>query len=382
MATEATTAAFCGLEEVLLDGYAYIGNEPNHTTAVDFTRNMERIVASFWSERPPLLSRLYVYSPDLDSSAFSEPPRILCVVEGLILFRVAIRCRLPGCILMEECDYFIYHVDSACLEGIPNPSPVSLRDDYVGLLPRDNGGYTLFRGIAFIKEKRCLRFVDLDIIYKCLPDKGKKSGYPSFRFDGWTVITWNNCKLTNSFEDWKMDCLPAHGDIIKFDAQMQKRLLKYQLLRPKSAQDKDNSVAADTGRNLWNLLVFLPTPSMDNSDVVFLIAKTEFLHPESYVFAIDTRKKHLQDVTEFGIERELCDHFICHHGSVSKDKVCPATSSRITEGYLGVVPMDNLVDPYEEAEASFMRYGSVDQMLTKQRSCGLSFWVNFSADHM
>ena len=65
------------------------------------------------------------------------------------------------------------------------------------------------------------------------------------------------------------------------------------LLRPRSAQDKDSSV----GRNLENLLVFLPTPSMDNSDVVFLIAKAEFLHPETYVFAIDTRNKHLQDLT-------------------------------------------------------------------------------------
>ncbi|RLN24871.1 uncharacterized protein C2845_PM07G30700 [Panicum miliaceum] len=78
------TAAFCGLEEVLLDGYGYIGNELNHTTAIGFTRNMDTIVASFWSERPPFLSRLYVYYPDLDSGSFSELPRILCVVEGLI----------------------------------------------------------------------------------------------------------------------------------------------------------------------------------------------------------------------------------------------------------------------------------------------------------
>ena len=184
----------------------------------------------------------------------------------------------------------------------------------------------LYRGIAFIKEKRCLRFVDLDIIYERLPDKNKKSWYPSFRFDGWTVTAWNNCNLTNSFEDWKMDCLPVHGDIISFDQQMRRRLLKYQLLRPKSHQDKDNSVAADPRRNLENLLVFLPTPS--NSDAVFLFAKAGFRHPETYVFAIDMRSKHLLDVTEFGVEMKICDNFICRHGSVSKDKTCPAASSR------------------------------------------------------
>lgn len=105
----------------------------------------------------------------------------------------------------------------------------------------DFGCPKLYRGIAFIKEKRCLRFVD-----------------------GWTVTTWNNCKLTDSYEDWKMDCLPVHGDIIRFDEQMQKRLLKYKLLRPKSAQDKDSSVR----RNLENLLVFLPTPSMDYNQML------------------------------------------------------------------------------------------------------------------
>ncbi|CAO2182057.1 unnamed protein product [Urochloa humidicola] len=330
---EAATSASCGLEEVLLDGYAYIGNRPNHTTAADFTRNLERIVASLWSESPPLPSRLYVHSPDLDPSAFSELPRILRVVEGLILFRVAIRCRLPGRVLKEECDYFVYHVGSASLHGIPNPSPVSLRDDDVGLLPRGKNRFTVaalvptrdwklftlhllqseigrwtskevslvapqpefpmeiprdggpacrllshitstvitlggsdgtmgwvdlwrgillcdvllpdpklrgvplplpramflpdgetridfrcpkpYRGIAFVKEKRCLRFVDLDIICKRLPDADKESGTPSFRFEGWTITTWTNCNLTNSFQDWRMDCMPVHADNIK-----------------------------------------------------------------------------------------------------------------------------------------------------------------------
>ncbi|CAO1946889.1 unnamed protein product [Urochloa humidicola] len=436
---EAATAGSCGLEEVLLDGYAYIGNKPNHTTAAALTRNLERIVVSLWSERPPLPSRLYVYSPDLDPSDFSELPRILCVVEGLILFRVAIRCRQPRCIQKEECDYFIYHVGRAFLQGIPNPSPVSLEDDDVGLLPRGNR-YTVaalvptadrklftlhllhsekwswtskevslvapqaefpmeiprdgdtcrflshttstvitlggsdgtmgwvdlwrgillcdvllpepklrgvplplpgamflpngetridfgcpkpYRGIAFIKEKSCLRFVDLDIICKRLPetDQEKETGMPSFRFEGWTITTWSNCNLTNSFQDWQMEGLPVHVDNIKLTEQMQKQL-EHKL--PK-IPPQDNSVAADPGRNLENLWVFLPTPSMDASNVVFLIAKAKFLQPESYVLSVDMRDKQLQGVTDFGTEREPCADVICRHGSVT---TCPATSSR------------------------------------------------------
>lgn len=53
------------------------------------------------------------------------------------------------------CDYFIYHVDSASLEGIPNPnpSPVALRDDDVGLLPRGNSGYTVAALVPTIDPK-------------------------------------------------------------------------------------------------------------------------------------------------------------------------------------------------------------------------------------
>ncbi|OEL25948.1 hypothetical protein BAE44_0013033 [Dichanthelium oligosanthes] len=134
MAVETTTAAAssCDWKEFLLDGYAYIGDKRNHTTAADFTRSLDRIVASFWSERQLLPSRLYVHCPDLDPSSFSQLPCILRMVEGLILFRVAIRCRQPRFIFKDECDYFIYDVDGTSLQRIPGPHPVSLRDDDVG----------------------------------------------------------------------------------------------------------------------------------------------------------------------------------------------------------------------------------------------------------
>ncbi|TKW18292.1 hypothetical protein SEVIR_5G421900v4 [Setaria viridis] len=431
MATATPVPASCALEEVLLDGYAYIGNKPNHTTAVSLTRNTEIIVASFWSERPPLPSRLYVHCPELESSAFSQLPRILCVVEGLILFRVAIRCREP--ILYEECDYFIYHVDSRSLKEIPNPSPFSIRDDDMGLLPRGNhytvaalvptsddkvftlhlfqseirrwtskdvsleapqsefpieiprdtdacrllshttstvitlggedgtmgwvdlwrgillcdvllpapklrgvplpwpramylpngesrinfGSPKLYRGIAFSKEKRCLRFVDLDTIFKRLPASDKERGIPTYRFEGWEITKWSNCNLTNSFEDWKADYLPIHANDIKLNEQMQKQMLEYQLLWPK-APSQGNSVAADPGRNLENVTVFLPTPSMDDSNVVFLIAKAEFRQPKAYVLEVDMGNRQLKGVTEFGTAREPCARVICCHGSVSQ----------------------------------------------------------------
>jgi hypothetical protein len=124
-------------EDVLLDGHAHIGNKPNHTTAVDFTRNFERLVASFWRAPPPLPSTLYVYSPDIsDPAAFSEAPRIIRMVRGFILFRVVIRSRHRFCIPMEDFDYFVYNVHGRALYRITNPAPLSFHDDVVGLLPR------------------------------------------------------------------------------------------------------------------------------------------------------------------------------------------------------------------------------------------------------
>lgn len=209
------------------------------------------------------------------------------------------------------------------LRGVPLPLPraMFLPD---GEAKIDFGSPKLYRGIAFIKEKRCLRFVDLDINCQRLPDPDNETGTPTFIFDRWSITTWSNFNMTDSFDDWKMDCLPAHADNIELDEQMQKRLLEYQLLRPKPPP-QDNGVAADPGQNLDNLWVFEPTPSINVSNVVFLIAKAKFLEPKSYVLAVDVQNRELQGVTEFGTEREVYVDMISRHGRVSKSKMSQST---------------------------------------------------------
>ncbi|WVZ78533.1 hypothetical protein U9M48_026228 [Paspalum notatum var. saurae] len=418
-ASASAAAPSCDWEEVLLDDCALIGDERNHTTGASFTRNDESILASFWRERPPVLSRLYVWSLDLDASAFSEPPRILRMEEGLILFRVAINCRLP-CILNDECDYFVYHVDSARLDSLPpHPSAVTLSDDAVGLLPRGSGSYTvaaltsrrsvftlhllhsgigkrwtsvevsltapqskfplihktstvitlggeggtmgwvdlwrgillcdvlspnpelrgvpvplptkillpydqakieppqrLYRGIAFIKEKGCLRFVDLDVTYQFLSDQDEETGFISFRFDAWTITTWTNFNLTSSFDDWKQEHSPVHADTIMFNEKMRKQLLLCQLLQPK-APPQDNNVTINPERKLQNLWVSQPTPSIEGSKV-FLIARAKFMYPEAHVLVVDMAIGELQGVSDYATGRKLGLELTCIHGGVSK----------------------------------------------------------------
>lgn len=413
-----------------------VGDESNHTTAAAKTRSDDRIVASFWSERPPVPSRLSVSCPDLDPQVISEPPRILRMVEGVILFSVATRCRRSWLGHKEYYDYFIYHVDDAKLQRIPHPSPITLRDDDVGLLPRGSNLFTVaalaathyskhcvftlhllhseigkwasfevtlaepqgkfpveipreasrlrthitstvitlggeggtmgwvdlwrgillcdvlsanpqlrgvpvplpmmfsvpdreikidpicpkpYRGIAFIKEKRCLRFVDLDVTYRRVHCPGPPGieEVPDFRFDAWMITTWTNSNLSGSYEDWSMVCDTVHGDSIKLGAQARETQLVSQLLLP-DALPQDNSVATRPEQILKNFWVTRPTPSMDGSNVVFVIARPGFRHSQAYALAIDMRNGELQSVAEFGAGWRPGATIMCCHGSVSK----------------------------------------------------------------
>uniref|UniRef100_A0A0E0LNV7 Uncharacterized protein n=1 Tax=Oryza punctata TaxID=4537 RepID=A0A0E0LNV7_ORYPU len=365
-------------EEVLLDGYAYIGNKPNHTTAVDFTRNLERIVASFWSAPPTLPSTLYVHSPDMDPAAFAQAPRILRMVEG-VRHPLPRRHPLPLPLLHRHGGLRLLHLRRPQPVAVQDHPPLAFHDDAVGLLPRrgraavaalvpspnrpsvfalhvlrseigrwastkvfvrvpqeefpieitknarrlsshftstvitlGGDGGTIwagsisgeasfsatcfvriltsdpYRGITFIKGNNgcgCLRFVDLDV---------------------WSIITWSNFKMSNSFDDWKNDCMPVHADCIKLKEQMRVEMLEYQLLQ------------RNAKRRLENLWVYQPTSSMLGTNIVYLIARAEFLHPKAYVLAVDMVKRELHGVTEFGTGRELAADIIRVHGSVSQ----------------------------------------------------------------
>lgn len=444
MATDTATGISHGCEEVLVDVHAYIGDTTNATTAADFTREGYLILATFLRRSPPHRSRLYIQSPDPDFSSFSELPRIVCMVEGLILIRIAISCLLPNCILMEECDYFIYRVNGPQLCLLPHPAPDCFADDEVGLLPRgndytvaallatedpsvftlrlfesdvgewtsikltlqglprefpietpnkvprffnhctstvitlggehgtmgwvdlwsgillcdvcdphpvlrhvpvplpierlkfdDGNGYEMgcpkpYRGIAFSKEKGCLRLVDLYVTGRPILEK---SGDLSFRTDNWKITAWSNVKLTDSFDDWLEDFRPLDANKIDFSEPMRRLLLGYGLLQS-GPSPQDKRVATSPGRNLENLWVYRPTPSMTDRNVVYLMAMAKFNHSTACVLAIDMEKKQLQLVADFGTKRKLGGDLIFSHGSFSKSCKNPPISLPIGNIYI------------------------------------------------
>lgn len=48
------------------------------------------------------------------------------------------------------------------------------------------------RGIAYVREEHCLKFVHLEIRDVRLHVKDEETGAPSFRTDNWVVTTWTN----------------------------------------------------------------------------------------------------------------------------------------------------------------------------------------------
>lgn len=141
--------------------------------------------------------------------------------------------------------------------------------------------------------------------------KMKVAGPPS----GLIAGVSSNFKMSNSFDDWKNDCMPVHADIIILKEQMRMQLLEYKLLRKKPSQDS-KSVSTNADWKLENLWVSQPTPSMLPPNIVYLIARAEFMHPKAYVLAVDMIKESAWCDGVWNHE-ELAPDIICIPGSVS-----------------------------------------------------------------
>ncbi|KAK3154970.1 hypothetical protein QOZ80_2BG0197230 [Eleusine coracana subsp. coracana] len=118
---------------VLIDALAYIGDNPNSSTAENFTSDMKHIQVSICTEYPPAPSRLFVHCPNLGTDVFYENPHIICTADGFLLLRIQI-CGPAVTYPRDKGDYFIYRPGCPSLQLIPKP-PL-FHDDQVGLLPR------------------------------------------------------------------------------------------------------------------------------------------------------------------------------------------------------------------------------------------------------
>ncbi|KAM3384663.1 hypothetical protein ACQJBY_008979 [Aegilops geniculata] len=130
---------------VLLHVYATVRNPLENTSAVAYGHgsNNERICASLLRQRPPVPSNLYVSCAD---GTFGETPRVLSMVDDIILFHAYIGPAFPYPLPWKG-DFFIYRSESdpsrRSLERLPHPGGMVGRDDPFGILPREGDGYTV-----------------------------------------------------------------------------------------------------------------------------------------------------------------------------------------------------------------------------------------------
>ncbi|CAN6282256.1 unnamed protein product [Urochloa humidicola] len=191
--------------------------------------------------------------------------------------------------------------DKPMLRGVPLPLPLELVTCNNGQ-GDELGCPKALRGIAFIKRSDgslCLKLAHLELSTIELPGIDEETELPSFIMCHWALTTWSNTKMSTSWKDWHQDYRVTSSDIT-IDDQLNSQLLHSGLL----CKPQDSAVKGV--RALSNLLVSHPTPGIDaaHEDVVYLMAKSKFLHPKSWALAVDMRNKKLIGAAEFGTERQ------------------------------------------------------------------------------
>jgi hypothetical protein len=173
------------------------------------------------------------------------------------------------------------------------------------------------RGIAACTKRgrACLKFAELDVTSERLPYEDVETRLPAFKVDGWTITTWSNTRMAGAYEDWEEESTVL-GSELKISDAARLQLQKTGLLRRNRSREGEEAVV-DIG--LQNLVVFEPKPSMnDEDDVVYLMARTKFMHPKVYALAVDTRNSLLLGLAEFSTGLRSLSSLTYHFGAITK----------------------------------------------------------------
>lgn len=401
---------------VLLHVHATVGKPLENTSAVAYGHgsNNERICASLLRQRPLVPSNLYVYCAD---GTFGETPRVLSMVDDIILFHAYIGPAFPYPLPWKG-DFFIYRPESdpnrRSLERLPHPGGMIGRDDPFGILPGEGDRYTvaalvpsmssvydfvvhlfdsetriwsrknlivgsrqeefkvdipnninqifhhntstvitlggtmcwvdLWRGIVFcdmLSESHALTGVPLPLPLPLIyysGDRCKSLGpgryhrgiafldgcarlvevvsdyvgiagetvFGCVRVESWTITTWyNNEVRNNSYDDWHVDITLKASNIIL----------------------GDHSEKLSLG--LQHLLVSDPTICMNNGDgyIVYLTAREKYMHPKSWIIAIDLKSHKVQSVVLSGPLPPPMPLIDTNYCTCSISKYCTSTST-------------------------------------------------------
>lgn len=176
------------------------------------------------------------------------------------------------------------------LSGVPVPLPMKqIKASDVSDRRLGHARYT--RGISFINGR--LRFVELqfEVVHLHGLYDGE-TGFPSAEMKSWTITTWSNRGMSGLYRDWEEDCtLQASKIAVGDDTKSELSLL---------LRDGCDDHAHVEQRGLQNLFVSDPYFGMNDSDadgdIIYLTARVKFLHPKSWILAIDMKNHRVQSV--------------------------------------------------------------------------------------
>lgn len=176
--------------------------------------------------------------------------------------------------------------EPATLRSIPMPLPMNQ------IIAGSHFGRGMnSRGIAFVKGG-CLKFVELNLDAIDLSVIDEVTGLSTLLVSGWSVRTWSNTKMSNSYEDWQASEITVESHLISQPKGL--------LVLP-----SQGSETATINQALWSLVVTDPYPSLDGDDIVYLVARPKLWHRKTWVLVLDMKNNTLQTVVPFGILEEL-----------------------------------------------------------------------------
>jgi hypothetical protein len=176
------------------------------------------------------------------------------------------------------------------LRYVPLPPPL-VENMCVPVLPSDVPGEN--KGFKMGTPRACRDIVVVDGFVKCVDLQnrevpGSSSVDGGYTADGWSAALWS-MKITASFsQKWKLD------------RELDSTELRGSL--PKLKVD-----AGTAQPTLQRLHIGHPTMSLEDDNMVYFLTKIDHRDDDrnGWVLAIDTAKKTIQGVTEFGCERTL-----------------------------------------------------------------------------
>ncbi|KAM0885312.1 hypothetical protein ACQ4PT_030402 [Festuca glaucescens] len=157
------------------------------------------------------------------------------------------------------------------LRGVPLPLPFwCIEGDF------DLGSPRTHRGIAFTDGH--LRLVEVVLKVDCSVPYvyDEEAERPCPRIENWTITTWTNKEMSNSYDDWHINCTLQASDIFL----------------------GDHSESELPATALQNLFVSDPIIGQNKNDshVIYLTAREKLMRPKSWILAIDTKDRKVQSV--------------------------------------------------------------------------------------